>query len=134
MDRSSKPTTSPNQTARATERRIIALRFTHRWGPHHIGYHLHRSTVSKVLARCNMRSLGNDYLNTGPAVRKLKPVRYEQANLGDLVHVDVKKLGGIPAGGGRRILGDAGRRNKKKSFSSGCAFLHSAIDDHSRVV
>jgi len=81
-----------------------------------------------------MRSLGNDYLNTGPAVRKLKPVRYEQANLGDLVHVDVKKLGGIPAGGGRRILGDAGRRNKKKSFSSGCAFLHSAIDDHSRVV
>jgi len=89
-------------------------------------YHLHRSTVSKVLARCNMRSLGNDYLNTGPAVRKLKPVRYEQANLGDLVHVDVKKLGGIPAGGGWRILGE-----NRSSATTGLATDPSCSPTHS---
>jgi len=53
-DRSSKPHLSlprrrGGQAARRTERRIIALRFTRRWGPHRIGYHLHlpQSTVSK---------------------------------------------------------------------------------------
>ena len=134
-DRSSRPHASPSRTDRRTERRIIALRFTRRWGPHRIGYHLRlpQSTVSKVLNRYKMPLLGHIDLNTGLPVRKPKPVRYERENPGDLVHVDVKKLGRIPDGGGHRTLGrQAGRRNRRSGV--GHCFLHSAIDDHSRLV
>lgn len=133
-DHSSKPHRSPSQTARRTEHRIIALRFTRRWGPHRIGYHLHlpQSTVSKVLKRYHVPLLGHIDLNTGLPVRKPKPVRYERKNPGDLVHVDVKKLGRIPDGGGHRTLGrQAGKKNRS---GVGHSFLHSAIDDNSRVV
>ena len=137
MDRSSRPLRSPNRTDQRTERRIIALRVTRRWGPHRIGYHLRlpQSTVSKVLTRYRVPLLGHIDLNTGVRVRKTKPVRYEHVSPGDLVHVDVKKLGRIPDGGGWRTLGKtAGIKNKKKSVPVGYSFLHSAIDDHSRVV
>jgi len=81
-DRSSKPHRSPAQTAQRTERRIVALRFTKRWGPHRIGYHLRlpQSTVSKVLNRYRMPLLGHVDLNTGLPVRKPKAIRYEHAN------------------------------------------------------
>jgi transposase InsO family protein len=137
MDRSSRPLRSPNRTDQRTERRIIALRVTRRWGPHRIGYHLRlpQSTVSKVLTRYRVPLLGHIDLNTGVRVRKTKPVRYEHVSPGDLVHVDVKKLGRIPDGGGWRTLGKtAGIKNKKKSVPVGYSFLHSAIDDHTRVV
>jgi transposase InsO family protein len=133
-DHSSKPRYSPSRTARRTEHRIIALRFTRRWGPHRIGYHLHlpQSTVSKVLNRYRMPLLGHVDQNTGLPVRKPKSVRYERENPGDLVHVDVKKLGRIPDGGGHRTLG---RQTGKKNRSGvGHSFLHSAIDDRSRLV
>jgi len=133
-DRSSRPLASPYRTDRRTERRIIALRFTRRWGPHRIGYHLHlpQSTVSKVLNRYHMPLLGHIDLNTGLPVRKPKAVRYERENPGDLVHVDVKKLGRIPDGGGHRTLGrQAGKKNRS---GVGHSFLHSAIDDRSRLV
>ncbi|GAA3893210.1 IS481-like element ISMsm9 family transposase [Leifsonia kafniensis] len=133
-DHSSRPKHSPKQTAQRTERRIVALRVTRRWGPHRIAYHLHlpQSTVSKVLGRYRVPLLGHLDLNTGVRVRKAKPVRYERANPGDLVHVDVKKLGWIPDGGGHRTLGRV-KGNKNRS-GAGYAYLHSAIDDHSRVV
>ena len=74
-DRSSRPKRSPRQTARRTERRIIALRFTRRWGPHRIGYHLGlpQSTVSKVLSRYRMPLLGHLDMNTGLPVRQPRP-------------------------------------------------------------
>ena len=134
-DHSSRPRSSPNRLPQRTERRIIALRFTRRWGPHRIGYHLglQQSTVSKVLKRYQMPLLGHLDLNTGLPVRKPKPVRYEHQNPGDLVHLDVKKLGRIPDGGGHRTLGrKAGKRDRRSGV--GHAFLHSAIDDHSRLV
>lgn len=133
-DQSSRPRHSPTRTAQRTERRIVALRVTRRWGPHRIAYHLHlsQSTVSKVLARYRMPLLGHIDLNTGVRVRTAKAVRYERANPGDLVHVDVKKLGRIPDGGGHRTLGRAAG-NKNRS-GVGYSYLHSAIDDHSRVV
>src|SRR5690606_28216025 len=114
QDRSSRPLRSPSRTDRRTERRIIALRVTRRWGPHRIGYHLRlpQSTVSKVLTRYRVPLLGHIDLNTGVRVRKAKPVRYERERPGDLVHVDVKKLGRIPDGGGHRTRGrQAGRKN-----------------------
>jgi transposase InsO family protein len=133
-DRSSRPHRSPNQTPQRTERRIIALRVTRRWGPHRIAYHLGlpRSTVSKVLRRYRVPLLGHIDLNTGVRVRKPKPVRYEHEHPGDLIHVDVKKLGRIPDGGGHRTLGQA--KGKKNKTGVGYSFIHSAIDDHSRMV
>jgi transposase InsO family protein len=133
-DRSSRPHRSPNQTPQRTERRIVALRVTRRWGPHRIAYHLHlpQSTVSKVLARYRVPLLGHIDLNTGVRVRKTKPVRYERENPGDLVHLDVKKLGRIPDGGGHRTLGRAA--GKKNRSAVGYSYLHSAIDDHTRIV
>jgi len=115
------------------------LRVTRRWGPHRIGYHLGvpRSTVGRVLARYRMPLLADVDLATGLPVRKPKPVRYEVSRPGELVHVDIKKLGRIPDGGGHRTLGrQAGKRNNDGHGRGGrgYAFLHHAVDDYSRVV
>jgi transposase InsO family protein len=130
-DRPSRPWSSPRRTPRRVERRIIKLRYLRRWGPARIGFHLglHPSTVHKVLSRYKMARL--DWLDrpTGRVVR-----RYEHAAPGDLVHVDVKKLGRIRDGGGHKILGRAaGNRIKKRADRPGYAFIHNAVDDHSRL-
>lgn len=133
-DASSRPRRSPNRTGVRTERRIVALRFTRRWGPHRIAAHLHlaHSTVGKVLARYRMPRLACLDQGTGLPVRKPAPRRYEHDHPGDLIHVDIKKLGRIPNGGGHRAHGRAkGRRNKRTG--TGYAFLHHAVDDHSRL-
>jgi transposase InsO family protein len=66
-------------------------------------------------------------------VRKPTPIRYEAAAPGQLVHVDIKKLGRIPDGGGHRVLGrQAGNRNNNKK-GRGYSYLHHAVDDHSRL-
>ncbi|WP_188757338.1 IS481 family transposase, partial [Microbacterium album] len=133
-DRSSRPVSSPNRLSQRTERRIIALRFTRRWGPHKIAYHLGlaRSTVGRVLARYGMPLLAHLDRFTGLPVRKPKPVRYEASRPGELVHVDIKKQGRIPEGGGHRVLGRAAG-NRDRKAGGGYAFLHNAIDDHSRL-
>ena len=133
-DRSSRPRRSLNRTPARTERRIVGLRVTRRWGPHRIAYHLGlpQSTVSKALARYRVPLLGHIDLNTGVRVRKPTPMRYEHERPGDLIHVDVKKLGRIPSGGGHRTLGQA--KGKKNKTGVGYSFIHSAIDDNSRVV
>jgi transposase InsO family protein len=134
-DHSSRPRHSPSRLSRRIERRIVALRFTRHWGPHRIGYHLRipRSTVGRVLARYHMPLLAHVDQATGLLVRAPKPVRYELARPGELVHVDIKKLGRIPDGGGHRMLGrQAGKRNNRNQ-GRGYAYLHHAVDDHSRV-
>jgi transposase InsO family protein len=135
-DRSSRPLRSPARLPRRTERRIVALRVTRRWGPHRIGYHLGlaRSTVGRVLARYRMPLLMHLDQATGLPIRRPVPLRYEAGHPGELVHVDVKKLGRIPDGGGHRVLGrQAGKRNSDR-HRRGYAFLHHALDDHSRLV
>ena len=120
VDRSSRPHHSPNQTPTRRERRIINLRFTRRWGPHRIAYHLHlpRSTAGAVLNRHNMPLLRHLDQNTGLAVRRPQPRRYEHPAPGDLIHIDIKKLGRIPDGGGHRKLGRTiGNRNNKKKVA-----------------
>ncbi|GAA3296798.1 hypothetical protein GCM10017708_37640 [Arthrobacter citreus] len=91
-DLSSRPLFCPHHTPQRTERRIIGLRFTRRWGPHRIAHHLHlaRSTVEKVLRRYRMPRLSHLNQATGLPVRRPKPVRYEHKNPGDLVHVDIR--------------------------------------------
>jgi transposase InsO family protein len=129
-DRSSRPARSPRRTPTRTERRIVKLRWLRRWGPARIGYHLglHPSTVHKVLTRYKMTRL--DWLDrpTGRVIR-----RYEHAKPGDLVHVDIKKLGKIPDGGGHRVHGRQEGKLIKKSTRPGYAFIHNAVDDCSRL-
>ena len=146
-DRSSRPRTSPNRLPRRTERRIVSLRFTRRWGPHRIAYHLglHRSTVGRVLTRYRMPLLVNVDQSTGLPVRKPTPKRYEADKPGQLVHVDIKKQGRIPDGGGWRAHGRGsaqdhragvartGAKRAGGSGSRGYRYLHHAVDDYSRV-
>jgi transposase InsO family protein len=137
-DRSSRPQHSPGRCSQHLERRIVALRFVHRWGPHRIGYHLRvpRSTVGRVLNRYAMPLLHHVDQATGLPVRRARPIRYEKAQPGELVHVDIKKLGRIPDGGGHRKLGrQAGSRNNDGHGHGGrgYSFLHHAVDDHSRL-
>ncbi|TXL56522.1 helix-turn-helix domain-containing protein, partial [Aeromicrobium terrae] len=146
-DRSSRPARTPTRCSQRLERRIIKLRYCRRWGPHRIAYHLGvpRSTVGRVLVRYRMPLLAHIDQATGLPVRKRKAVRYEAAAPGDLVHVDIKKQGRIPAGGGWKAFGRgsaqdlrAGSARDKAarrgaSPSRGYAFHHHAVDDHSRL-
>ena len=113
----------------------MALRFTRRWGPHRIGYHLglNRSTVERVLARYRMPKLVWLDQATGLPVRRPKPVRYEKAAPGELVHVDIKKQGRIPDGGGHRMFGRTIGNHNNHRQGRGYSFLHHAVDDHSRL-
>ena len=136
-DRSSRPHRCPRQLDPHTERRIVGLRVTRRWGPARIAYHLrlNPSTVHKVLRRYGCPRLKWTDPATGVRVKTSRGDRcsYEHAAPGDLVHIDVKKLGRIPEGGGWRFRGmQAGRRNKQRT-PAGYAFLHHAVDDHSRL-
>lgn len=146
-DRSSRPRSSPGRLPSRTERRIIALRFARRWGPHRIAFHLRlaRSTVGRVLARFRMPLLRNIDQATGLPVRRPAAVRYEKSRPGELVHVDIKKQGRIPDGGGWRAHGRGSAQDRAAgvvrdratrrgaSGSRGFRFLHHAVDDHSRL-
>ena len=105
-DRSRRPHRSPRRTPTRTERRIIKVRVLRRWGPARIAYllGLNPATVHRVLTRYGLARLAHLDRATGRVIR-----RYEHAAPGDLVHVDIKKLGNIPDGGGHKILGRASR-------------------------
>ncbi|WP_029433306.1 IS481 family transposase [Blastococcus sp. URHD0036] len=128
VDRSSRPLRSPRRTPTRLERRIIKVRVVRRWGPARIGFLLgvHPSTVHRVLSRYGLARLTWLDRSTGRVVR-----RYERATAGELVHVDVKKLGRIPDGGGWRVHGRQHRPNRHRG--QGYSFLHTAIDDYSRL-
>ncbi|ALO94218.1 transposase [Streptomyces hygroscopicus subsp. limoneus] len=93
-DHSSRPRTSPRRTPTRTERRIIKVRVLRRWGPARIAHLLHLvpSTVHRVLTRYRLARLAHLDRATGRVIR-----RYERDRPGELVHVDIKKLGNIPA-------------------------------------
>jgi transposase InsO family protein len=127
-DRSSRPHTSPRRTPTRIERRIINVRVTRRWGPARIAglLRLNPATVHRVLVRYGLNRLDRMDRATGRVIR-----RYERARPGELVHVDIKKLGNIPDGGGHKVLGrPAGRKTRS---GVGYGYIHTAIDDHSRL-
>ncbi len=140
-DRSSRPHRRPNRTPAPVVRKIVHLRRNHRLGPVAIADQLGlaASTVHAVLVRCRLNRLSHIDRATGEPVR-----RYEHHAPGDLLHVDVKKLGNVPDGGGWRYLGRVqGKRNRNTTAGAarnkyhhpviGTAFVHTVIDDHSRV-
>jgi len=124
-DRRSRPHRSPRQCAERLVAQILELRRGRRFGPHRIGYALQvaRSTVYAVLVRAGLNRLSDIDRPTRQVVR------YQRERVGELVHVDVKRLARIPQGGGHRKLGRAGQRHR----GAGTERLHAAIDDHSRV-
>jgi transposase InsO family protein len=126
-DRRSTPHSTPYRLSQRRERRIIGLRVNRRWGPARIGGHLHlnTSTVWRVLHRYGISRLRDLDPSTGRIIR-----RYEKAVAGELVHVDIKKFGKIPAGGGWRAHG---RGNVSRPKRVGYTYLHSAVDDHTRL-
>ena len=127
-DRLSRPHRSPSRTPTRTERRIIKVRVLRRWGPARIAYllRLNPSTVHRVLARYKLARLTHVDRATGRVIR-----RYERSAPGELVHVDIKKLGNIPDGGGHKTLGrQAGRKTRS---GMGYSYLHNAVDDRSRL-
>jgi transposase InsO family protein len=135
-DRSSRPRTSPRRTPTRVERRVVGLRVTRRWGPTRIGYHLkiNPATVHKILTRYGCPPLRWVDPATGTRIRGRGPVvRYEHAAPGDLVHVDIKKLGKIPDGGGHRVLGRARGAKNTRRGKIGYWYIHNAVDDHSRL-
>ena len=143
-DRSSRPHCSPNQTDPDVEARVVALRRERKVGPVQLvgllaeeGITLPASTVYRVLVRHGISRL-RDLDVTGEDLRE-PVVRYEWAKPGDMVHVDVKKIGRIPDGGGWRVHGrgsaqhKATGRAKTAGARAGYVYLHSAVDDHSRL-
>jgi transposase InsO family protein len=142
-DRSSRPRHQPNRTPALVVRKIVHLRWKQRLGPVEIADRLGlaSSTVHAVLVRCRMNRLTHLDRATGEPIR-----RYEHDQPGDLLHVDVKKLGKVPDGGGWRFVGRkqghrnsaatsrrTGRRGGNYRPQVGTCYLHTVIDDHSRV-
>ncbi|WP_328296787.1 IS481 family transposase [Streptomyces sp. NBC_00435] len=127
-NRSSRPRTTPHRTSTEVEARVCELRRARKLGPARIGpvLGLPASTVHRILTRHNLHRLAWIDRPTGTVIR-----RYERDRPGELIHIDVKKLGRIPDGGGHRILGRrAGRATRSRM---GFDYVHSAVDDHSRL-
>lgn len=122
LDRSSRPRRMPRATPGEWRELIVSLRWLRMTGPliaRRLG--LPRSTVARMLKRAGLERLKR--------VEPREPVvRYERSRPGELLHLDVKKLGRI-AGIGHRIHGDRSRQRK----GAGWEFVHVAIDDYSRV-
>ena len=141
QDRSSRPHSMPTKTPLPVVKRIVKARWRRRLGPVQIAGELGiaPSTVHAVLVRCRINRLSRIDRVTGEPIR-----RYEHDHPGSLIHVDVTKFGNIPDGGGHRFLGRARgtrnrhamkgvNRNARHQPRLGIGYLHTVIDDHSRV-
>ena len=143
LDRPSARHSQHAKTPQPMVRKIVHLRWKHRLGPVQIAAKLHMpaSTVHAVLVRCRLNRLSHIDRVTGEPAR-----RYERDRPGEMIHVDVTKFGNIPDGGGWRFVGleqgwanrqatrdRTGSRNKRYQPKLGNCFVHTVIDDYSRV-
>jgi transposase InsO family protein len=121
-DRSSRPCRSPGRIAKALAQRIIVLR-RRRWTMERIAREVHvsRATVQRSLHRAGLSHLG--------ALDPVElPRRYEREAPGELLHIDIKKLGRIGRTG-HRVNGDRTTRTR----GIGWEYTYVAVDDHSRI-
>ena len=132
-DRSSVAHRCPHRTPEDIESAVLAMRCELRRGPHRVAQRLHMapSTVHAILSRHGLSRLSRLDRTTGVPIRADKPLRYERSRPGELIHVDVKKLGRVPEGGGWRARG-RGDGTPRGLGRTGYDYLHVAIDDHSR--
>jgi len=136
--RSSRPHTMPTRTPDEIEQQVLAARAAERSGPDVLGpkVGVPARTVSRILRRHNVPYLRECDPITGEVIRSSKQtaVRYERDQPGELVHMDVKKLGRIPDGGGWRAHGRAsGSIQRDRNTKVGYDYVHSLVDDHSRL-
>ncbi|TWS17609.1 IS481 family transposase, partial [Tsukamurella asaccharolytica] len=143
-DRSSRPRRSPTKTPETVKRQVVRLRWRKRLGPVQIAGRtgIPASTVHAILVRCKINRLTNIDRVTGEPIR-----RYEHDHPGSMIHVDVTKFGNVPDGGGWRFVGrergeqhrintanrNGATRSRRSKPLIGTAFVHTVIDDHSRV-
>ena len=126
-DRTSRPHRMPRALPPARIEAILAARHAHRFGPHRLApiVGVPRSRFGDVLARRGLSRLRDQDRPTGI------PIRYVRERPGELLHIDVKKLGRIPDGGGHRMRGRV--TGTPRSYGGGYDYLHVAVDDMSRV-
>jgi transposase InsO family protein len=125
-DRTSRPRRSPRALSGEQVEAILAARHAHRFGPHRLVplTGVPRSTIGDVLRRHGLSRLADRDRPSGV------PIRYVRERPGELLHMDVKKLGRIPDGGGHRFRGRGGGTPRARA---GYDFVHQAVDDASRV-
>jgi transposase InsO family protein len=137
-DRSSRPRRMPNRTAPKVEKKVLAARRRRKRGAVVLAADLgmNPSTVGRILARHQVPHLAAIDPITGERIRSSRRSenRYEHPTPGAMIHVDVKKLGRIPAGGGWRLHGrEKTRDHEHKKTKIGYDYVHTAIDDHTRL-
>lgn len=144
-DRTSRPDHQPTRTPNDIEEMVVQLRTVEKWGPARIAGHLSTvgdgsinispATVWRILNRNGISRLRDLDMPTGESKRE--PRRYEHAAPGDMIHVDVKKVGRIPEGGGWAVHGrgteEALASRRVASRRPGYVYIHAAVDDHSRL-
>ena len=139
VTRSSRPHTLGTKTSDELEQRVLAARAEHREGPDVLGPRIGvpARTVSRILRRHEVPYLRECDPMTGEVIRSSKQtaIRYERERPGELVHMDVKKLGRIPDGGGWRGRGQtrANHQARLDKKPKGYDYVHSLVDDHSRL-
>jgi transposase InsO family protein len=136
--RSSRPHTMSTRTSAAVEQMVLAARAEHREGQDVLGPRVGvpPRTVARILRRHGVAYLHACDPMTGEVIRSSKQTaqRYERERPGELVHMDVKKLGKIPDGGGWKALGRAATTaQKNRRPKVGYDYVHSLVDDHSRL-
>lgn len=136
--RSSRPHTMPTKTSAEVEAKVLAARTADRAGPDVLApkVGVPARTVSRILRRHGVPYLRECDPMTGQVIRSSKQTatRYERDRPGELVHVDVKKIGKIPDGGGWRAHGRSmGSSAARKKARIGYDYVHSMVDDHSRL-
>ncbi|MCD1269056.1 IS481 family transposase [Microbacterium sp. MEC084] len=139
-DRSSRPASSPRATPAATAAAVVELRSRERLGRDDVARRCGVSprTASRLIARAGLPALHELDPVTGIALRASRrtQVRYERDAPGDLIHIDVKKLGRIPEGGGWRSQGPDfidHNHGRDRRVKLGFDYVHVAVDDHSRL-
>ena len=130
-DRSSRPKHTPHALGEQVSEAICRLRRELGCGPHRIAAELglHASTVYGVLRRAGLNLLARLDRTTRSVIR------YERDRPGELIHLDIKKLGRIPDGGGKRFdpgFAETGSGRRRPGPRRGHDYIHVAIDDHSR--
>lgn len=133
-DRSSRPRRVANRTPPAAERHVLEQRHRQRRGPAFIAAAtgVPERTVTRILRRHAVPPLADCDPLTGRPIRATRhtTTRYQHPHPGDLIHIDVKKLGRIPDGGGWRAHG---RSETVRGRGIGYDYVHAAVDDHTRL-
>jgi len=139
LDRSSRPRSSPRQTSVQTTQKIVAARVVEHVGARELSALLGvpASTIGAVLRRAQLphladldRITGQVLRGPGASSRRASEQRYERSRPGEMLHVDVKKLGKVPPGGGWRAHG---RSEAVRGRGLGWDYVHVAVDDHTRL-